>query len=136
VPAINAWINTMISYCKNTLGDNHIYTVSIANAPGTSTFANETNIDFYTDHVYTDSINQDHQLNFMANRARILYGTKPYLLGEFGNGICANWTNSFISNNIYSMYQFHDAFPSPPSLRPSRDSAAIKALQLFLFHKL
>lgn len=121
------WTKTIIAYCKATLGDKHLYTQSFAtpdNAPK-GNFVIDANLDFYTDHFYTYSKNQDHQINYLANRAKYLFGSKPYLLGETGldrplektiidkPAECkvAPYTNSFLNTpeHTFWVYQLHDA---------------------------
>ncbi len=117
------WIKIMTSYCKSTLGDDHLYTCSLATPEyaTNSNFVVNSNIDFFSEHFYTASRNQDHQINYLANRGKYLLPEKPYLLQETGGGFvdskgegCYFWVHSYVPNSspfarLYDECHFHDA---------------------------
>lgn len=131
---VSTWVNEMIAYCKDECyqGTNHMFTIS---APGSESnmpnpylfhaeyyrpddFVNLMNIDFYTYHFYDTSAFIDYRINFLANRARLLYPTKPFILGEFdisgsddnGGTICSPYAGQPAGTNIiYATADFHSA---------------------------
>jgi|GEM_PF-3914975 len=99
---VRDWVNEMIDFCKNQcwMAGNHMFTISVTGAfsslpnlpedgspqklwpANAGDFINTMNIDFYTDHFYCPPEFFNYRINYLANRARLLYPGKPFIIGE------------------------------------------------------
>ena len=113
---VSKWVNEMIDFCKNQCYqyDNHMFTISApahesnlpnnyehSPSPNSADFVNLMNIDFYIWHFYVTSRYTDYKINWLATRAKWLYPTKPFMIGEYGMSSKYNDHVDFVPSGMY-----------------------------------